>query len=73
MISDATIAKSISDLMLEIGGRLNDSVAEIRAKCSYEEFAIYRKAVGVIMAEILLQILNPLYSRHPSLRPPGFE
>lgn len=71
MITDPLIAKRISDLMLEIGDRLNESIAEIETACPPDEFAVYRRAAGAVMAEILLQILNPLYRDHPSLTPPG--
>lgn len=70
MIKDPRVAKRISDLMLEIGDRLNDSIAEIMDECPSEEFTIYRRAAGAVMAEMLLQILNPLYKEHPSFKPP---
>jgi hypothetical protein len=71
MITDPSVAKRVSDLMLEIGDRVNESIAEIRTACPPDEFANYRRAAGAVMAEILLQVLNPLYRDHPSLRPPG--
>lgn len=71
MITDPLIAKHVSDLMLEIGDRLNESIAEMETACPPDEFAVYRRAAGAVMTEILLQVLNPLYRAHPSLRPPG--
>ena len=70
VIADETAAKSISDLMLDIGRRLDQSLVNIKASTSEEEFRIYRRAVGAILGEILLGVLNPLYARHPSLKPP---
>lgn len=70
MIRDARVAKEVSDLMIELSGRLDGSVRE---QCSPEEFAAYRRAVGRIMGEMLLGVLNPLYAEHPSLKPAAME
>jgi hypothetical protein len=71
VISDAAAAKQVSELMLDISSRLNQSVLDVRDTASAEEFAVYRRAVGRIMGEILLEVLNPLYARHPQLKPEG--
>jgi len=71
-IRDGRIAKEISDRMVEFSGRLDGSIA-VRDRCSPEEFAAYRRAVGRIKGEILLGILNPLYAEHPSLKPAGMK
>jgi len=55
--------------MIEFSGRLDGSIATVREQCSPEEFAAYRRAVGRIMGEMLLEVLNPLYAEHPSLKP----
>ncbi len=69
MIRDARIAKEVSDLMIEFSGGLDRSIATVRDQCSPEEFAAYRRAVGRVMGEMLLEVLNPLYSEHPALKP----
>lgn len=66
-------AREISELMLEIGARLDHSIESIQGRCQAEEFASYRVAVGRIMGEILLGVLNPLYVLHPDLRPPELQ
>lgn len=73
MISNPYVAERISDLMLDIGDRLNESVAGVMNDCPEDEFAKYRRAVGAIMAEVLLQVLNPIYKEHPSLKPEDFD
>ena len=70
MIQDASVAKKISDVMIEILDRLDDSAAMVMESSSSEEFKVYRRAVGAAMGEIVLEILNPLYSMHPELKPP---
>jgi hypothetical protein len=73
MIPDPKVAEQISALMLEISGRLDSSVALVNKTSTAEEAAVYRRAVGKILGEILLEVLNPLYAKHPSLKPAGFE
>ena len=72
VISDQETAKRISELMLHVSDELNESVRMAQDNCPADEFLKYRLAVGGIMAE-LLEVLNPLYSTHPELKPPGFE
>lgn len=69
MIENERIARQISDLMLEYGARLDASVLLISNNCSPEELRIYRRAVGEIMGNMLTEIMNPLYERHPTLKP----
>jgi hypothetical protein len=73
MIQDATVARQISDLMIEFSIRLDSSIVTVQEKCSADEFKIYRRAVGGILGEMLLGIMNPLYAEHPALKPPGME
>mgnify|MGYP007070997521 CR=1 FL=1 len=73
MISNEQAAAAISALMLDITGRLDRSVADVFASCTEDESIEYRNAVGHVLGEILLEILNPLYHEHPRLRPGRLE
>jgi hypothetical protein len=73
MILDADIAKQISELMVEIYRQLGESVKTVGRSCSPEEYAAYNKAVGKVVARIVFDVLEPLYEKHSSLRPPGWE
>jgi len=73
MINDPVIANKVSELMIETLARLDRSTAMVMKACPQEEFKGYRRAVGAVMAEIALEILNPLYSIHPLLKPPEME
>ena len=73
MVENERIAKQISDLMVEFGARLNGSVALVKENCSEEELNTYRTAVGGILADMLFEIMNPLYKRHPGLKPEGLK
>lgn len=64
-----TVASDVNNLMLEVTRRLNLSLVEVRKHSSDEEFGTYRRAVGVILSDILFEVLNPLYKEHPSLKP----
>jgi hypothetical protein len=67
------VAEKVAILMLQINSKLNDSVAYVRDTCSKEEFEAYRKAVGMLMGSILLDVEEPIYKEHPSLRPDGLD
>ncbi len=69
MIQSKKVAAEISQLVLDYGAKLDASVALVKAQCSAEEFAAYRKAVGMVMGEVLFEIMNPLYEQHPDLKP----
>lgn len=69
MIEQRDVAKEVSELMLDVGAKLDASVARIKERCSATEFEAYRKAVGKIMGEMLLEVMNPLYQKHPDLKP----
>jgi hypothetical protein len=73
MIKDAVIAQQVSDLMLEFQGRLDDWVIAVQEQWSPEEFKAYGPAVAKIMAEMLLEVMNPLYAQDPSIKPPELE
>ena len=73
MINDIAVARQINALMIEFGGRLNESVQLVADNCSTEELRLYRRAVGAVMAEMLTGIMNPLYQFHPSLKPPELQ
>ncbi len=70
MVQDELVAMKISELMLDIGERLDASILMVMENGSPQEFNEYRAIVGRLMGAILLEILNPLYSQHPSLKPP---
>ena len=73
MIEDQDVARQVSDLMLEISNRLTDSIALVRGRGSPVEFRVYRLAVAKVLAKMLFEIKNPLYARHPNLKPEGLQ
>ena len=73
MLSDADTARRISELMLDMGARLDASVTLVRSTCDDTEFIRYRTAIGGLMGAMLLEIMNPLYAAHPHLKPDGLK
>jgi hypothetical protein len=73
MIDNEDVARQVSDLMLDYNSRLNASLILVRDRGSPEQFVSYRRAVAKIMTDMLLDIMNPLYARHPNLKPPGLK
>jgi hypothetical protein len=71
LVNDPAAAKYLSGLLLEISGRLDQSVATVKERWPAED-QNYRRAVGRVLAKILVEMLNPLYLQHPDLRPPGW-
>jgi hypothetical protein len=64
------VAREISALMLETTEKLDRSVDKMRAELPPAEFGTYGRAVGTILADIILDVLDPLYAEHPDLKPP---
>jgi hypothetical protein len=73
MISDANIAKQISDLMLELFRRIDESVAMVRKHCPAGEAAAYQKAAGRVAGPIVMDVLEPLYEKNPVLKPHNWD
>ena len=73
MISDSGLAKEISDLMLDIFRRIDESCATVRARCSADEASAYQKAAGRIAAEVVMDVLEPLYEKNPTLKPHNWD
>jgi hypothetical protein len=64
------VAAQLSALMLEYGATLDRSVELVTANGSEQEAVRYKRAVGRIMGEMLVEIMNPIYAEHPDLKPP---
>jgi hypothetical protein len=73
MIRNTAVARQISELMIGISGQLDRSIVKVKTQCSAEEFEAYKHAVGRILGDVLLEVLNPLYAEHPSLKPPQMD
>jgi hypothetical protein len=73
MVSDEEVARHLSENSLQAARLLNDMLFLAQAKCPESEFAPLRLAVGEVLGDLLLGVLNPLYRRHPALKPAGLD
>lgn len=73
MVNDKDTAILISELMLRFGKEVDESVAVVQSRCDENEFKAYRETVGFTMDEILIKIMNPLYEKHPEIKPKGLK
>ena len=72
MITNRQSAKQISELMLDIFNRIEQSVKSVKRDCPEDEAAKYLLAVGKVAAAIVLDVLEPLYKSNPDLKPPDW-
>lgn len=70
MIENEALAKQVSDLMLEVGAKLDASLIHMHSVLPESEFDWYRDAISRILTPMLLEVMNPLYARHSALKPP---
>lgn len=73
MIRDVDTARKVSDLMIDCSARLDASIHWVIANGTPEEISTYKRAIGRIMGDILFEVMNPIYARHPELKPDGLK
>lgn len=71
-ISDPLAAREISALMLDFSDKLEKSVELVRDTCSVDEWKAYAKVAGGVYIDLFVWVLEPLYKKHPSLKPPNW-
>jgi hypothetical protein len=72
-ISDQGLAREISEFMLAFSKSLQESVRRVQDRCSPEETKAYKKAAATIYSDIFIWVLEPLYKRHPALKPADWD
>lgn len=68
------IAQQVTSIMLECCRRLEESIDLVTDAASGEEqekkeAMEFRSAVGKIMGHVFVEVLHPIYQRHPELEP----
>ncbi|MCW8880576.1 MAG: hypothetical protein OQJ89_05665 [Kangiellaceae bacterium] len=69
MISDKDIAKQIAQITYDSRVSLSQSVKLVKDNCSEEESKKYEAAMARIVGYLILDVMEPLYSEHPELKP----
>lgn len=73
MISDKDVAKQISDLMIDLSQKIDDSIRLVHEKCPEKDFKAYRSAAAQVLGHAYLDVMTPIYQLHPSLKPKGLR
>jgi hypothetical protein len=63
-------AKKLLSIVLRHSAEQDAALVEIQKICSEDEFKEYKKMVGKSMGAMLLEIINPIVTRYPDLKPP---
>ena len=69
MFESKNVARDVSDLMVDIGRQLDASLSGVREGCSADEYKAYLAVVARMLGDMLLDVMNPIYARHPELKP----
>lgn len=67
------VAEQIATMLLEINGKLNNSILLVMESGDEDEIKRYKRQIGGIMGEVFFSILDPIYKEHPELKPPELE
>ncbi len=68
------IAQKVTSIMIDCCKKLEDSIDVVTNACGsgdkeQREAMEFRAAVGKIMGHIFVDVLHPIYQRHPELEP----
>jgi hypothetical protein len=72
-LSNPRVAAEISSMMLDFSKRLEESTELVHRNCSADEWKAYKKAAATIYVEMFVNVLEPLYKKHPALKPADWD
>ena len=70
MLSNKETAREVEAAMRQCSAILNESVRGVMETCPDKEFKEYRRAVGTIMVDLYLNVMQPIHRKYPDLEPP---
>jgi hypothetical protein len=59
--------------MFEVSRRLTESLDVARTALPNDAFKEYARGVGQVLADIMYEVLNPLFATHPTIEPEGWK
>lgn len=68
-VMEKAAAIRLNEALVECYFKLHNSIDIVREHCNEDERKAYCRAVGKVLGHLLLDVLEPLYSEHPDLRP----
>jgi hypothetical protein len=63
------LAEETSLLAIRISAELNRHLIKLKSQLEPSEFDRYRRGFGEVMGALLTEIVNPIYSEYPGLKP----
>lgn len=66
---DRSAAENVISIFANVTREIDDSIREVMAHSTEEEFRKYRRIAGKLMGEIFLDILQPIFDEYPDLTP----
>jgi hypothetical protein len=69
MFADIEIAKEVHGHLLEARKILANSVADIKGRCSEQEYFRYRKGIADALGLLITDVMTPIEDRYPTLVP----
>lgn len=73
MITDLETAAQVKDLVMQAHSQMEECMKLVEVKCSPEEYAAFKRAVGKVVSAMLFEIIEPMYEANPTLKPPGWD
>jgi hypothetical protein len=64
-----SLAEETSLLAIRINADLNRHLLKLQSQLDVNEFDKYRRGFGQVMGALLTELVNPIYSEHPELKP----
>ena len=73
MIASNHIAAAVSTAGEQLIASLSEALSAVRESCSPEEYERFKRAVGLVVGTMEVEMLWPLYKQHPELQPEGLS
>jgi hypothetical protein len=73
MIQSKTLAEALAKEGESFIKGLNQALLESKTICSPEEYEKFKRAVGIVVGNLEIELMWPLYKLHPELEPESLK
>jgi hypothetical protein len=73
MIEKEDVASDVSRTLQDVYRILAESVWHVNEQCNATEAQNYRQKVGKVFYSLIFDLMEPLYKKHPELKPPEWD
>lgn len=63
------VAEQVLASLFDASLKINTSLLIIQKGCTDEEFRVYRRGTGRVLAELYSEFIGPILKEHPDLEP----